>query len=169
MTENLENLSSESKNEDVSKLSDSDIRWRAKYKGTREELENFKINAEKERKSLEEKINGFDSKVSSYEKRMIETEVKAQAISAGIKDVEFVKLVDMSTVRLDDNGNIVGADTVIKDFKTRKPDLFGAEKKFSSSSNSEVPEQKSSKTDARSLSNDDWKKNKHKFMSGRFK
>lgn len=169
MTEDVKNDLPEDKKEDISKLSDSDIRWRAKYKGTREELENFKINAEKEKKSLEENINSFNSKVSAYEKRMIETEVKSQAIAAGIKDVEFVKLVDMSSVKLDENGNIIGADTVIKEFKARKPDCFGAEKKFSSSSNYELPEQRSSKLDARSLSSEDWKKNRNKYMGGRFK
>jgi hypothetical protein len=66
---------------------------------------------------------------------------------------------------------IEGIDKTLQDFKARKPDLFGVDKKFSSSTNAPASSGSSSNpapVNARNLSNDDWKKNRSRYMAGNF-
>lgn len=122
----------------ASKLSDSDIKWRAKYKDTKEELETAKIQADKERKELASKVESTAKERGMIEQKWVEAEMKAEAIAAGLKDLELTKLIDTSTVKVND-GKIEGLKEAIEAFKTRKPEYFGSDKKSSSSSNAGMP------------------------------
>jgi len=155
-------------NNDVTVLSDRAIKWRARYKGKTEEFENFKINIEKEKQELQEKQSAALREKELAHQKWVDAEIKAQAVAAGIKDIDFVKLIDKSSVKIDEKGDLIGINEVINDFKTRKPDLFGFEKKINSSTNSKVPDTKVTKSDARTMSKDDWNKQKNKYMNGRF-
>jgi len=68
--------------------------------------------------------------------RIIRAELKAVAIKAGIVDLDGLKLVDLANVKLNDAGEVEGADALIEGLKTAKPYLFGAP---SSSSTSTPP------------------------------
>lgn len=156
----------DSKNEDVTALSDRDIKWRAKYKLTVNELETIKAKLDSDTKQLTDKFTGEISKVTEknklLEEKVIETKMEAEAIAAGLKDTEFLKLVDKKDIKINEDGSIAGVTEAIQAFKTRKPDLFGAEKKLSSSSNVVIPDSKSSPTtDAWNLTSDDWQKTKN--------
>jgi len=160
----------DSKNNESSESKDDDsIRWRSKYKVTKEELETFKAKTESEKNELSSKVEKAAKEKSMYEEKYIEAEVKAHAVAAGIKDIEFVKLIDKKEIKLDDNGNLVGVEKAITDLKARKPDWFGMDKKTSSSSNAKFAEKEQKvPTDARSMSKEEWNRNKPKFMSGQF-
>lgn len=155
------------KSESAEKHDDDTIKWRAKYKVTKEELETIKAKTESEKLELTSKVETTFKERQMFEEKYINAEVKAHAVAAGIKDIEFVKLIDIKDVKLDDKGNIIGIDKAIADVKTRKPEWFGAEKKSSTSTNATFAE-KETKTpmDARSMSKDDWKKNKSMYMAG---
>lgn len=146
---------------------DDSIKWRAKYKVTKEELETIKAQNDLEKKDLSSKVEATFKERQMYEEKYIDAEVKAHAVAAGIKDIEFVKLIDKGEIKLDDKGNLLGVDKAITDLKARKPDWFGSEKKLSSSNNAPFPEKGGAvPLDARSLSKEDWKKNRQKYMSG---
>jgi hypothetical protein len=57
--------------------------------------------------------------------RVIRAELKALATSAGIKNMDYLRLADVSTITLDADGNVVGADKIIEAMKKDMPDLFG--------------------------------------------
>lgn len=69
-----------------------------------------------------------DAKVTATEKaandRIIRAELKAEAIKAGMIDLDGLKLADLSKVSLNDKGEVVGAEEMLKDLKELKPYLF---------------------------------------------
>lgn len=73
---------------------------------------------------------------TASEQRIIRAELKAEAIKAGMVDLDGLKLADLSTVKLDEKGEVVGAEDMLKALKEAKPYLF---KEASSSSNPETP------------------------------
>lgn len=156
---------------EVEKLDDDSIRWRAKYKMSKSQLEEFKLATESEKKELLTKFEASQKKERIMQDKLIDAKLEAQAIAAGIKDVELVKLIDKSNLKLNENGDIDGLADAINAFKTRKPDFFGSEKKTSTSSNASFgsgSDTKVAKLNARDLKDDDWKRNKAKYMSGNF-
>ncbi len=56
--------------------------------------------------------------------RLIHAEMKAHAIRAGIIDLDGLKLLDQSALKLDENGNIDGAAALMDQLKRDKPWLF---------------------------------------------
>lgn len=164
-----DNKENETKKELSERKDDDSIKWRSKYKVTKEELETIRAKSDSEKQELSSKVEANDKARQMYEQKYIEAEVKAHAVAAGIKDVEFVKLIDKANIKLDEKGNIVGVEDAINNLKTRKPDWFGVEKKVSSSGNHQFPENdKKVPIDARNMTKEEWNRNKHKFMSGQF-
>lgn len=60
------------------------------------------------------------------EQRIIRAELKALAVKAGIIDLDGLKLVDLAGVKLNEAGDVEGADALIEGLKKAKPYLFGA-------------------------------------------
>lgn len=146
-----------------------DIKTRAQLKVTREELETVKAKSELEKKELASKIESADKEKHSLHRKLIDSELKAHAVAAGITDIDFVKLIDSSNLKLDEKGNIEGLQKAVDDFKAAKPSLFKAEKKSSSTNNQKFPEEetKSSPVDAYKLSDADYQKNKDLLLAGK--
>lgn len=156
------------KAENIEKLKDSDIRWRAKYKGAKEELETLKVQADKEVKELASRAETVVKEKAMYESKYIEAELKAQAVAAGIKDVDLVNLIDKSQLKITESGAIEGLEAAINDFKTKKPDFFGIDRKVSSSSNAVIPSVNTPQVrNAWDLSPEEWKKNLPNYRRGR--
>ena len=65
--------------------------------------------------------------------RVIRAELKALAIKAGMVDLDGLKLLDISKLTLDENGDVKGAEDLMKTAKEAKPYLFDARKSSSSS------------------------------------
>jgi hypothetical protein len=59
------------------------------------------------------------------ESRLIRAELKAEAMRAGIVDLDGLKLLDLSAARLNANGDVEGAGAMIIRLKRDKPWLFG--------------------------------------------
>ena len=60
------------------------------------------------------------------ETRLVRAELRAEAVRAGMVDLDGLKLVDLSSVRLDPRGEVVGASEIMSELKRAKPWLFGS-------------------------------------------
>ncbi|MGH8326840.1 MAG: hypothetical protein ACRET2_08775 [Steroidobacteraceae bacterium] len=58
--------------------------------------------------------------------RLIHAELKAEALRAGIVDLDGLKLIDLSGVTLGTNGEIEGGAALVAALKRSKPWLFGS-------------------------------------------
>lgn len=162
---------SESEQKEVSSLSDNDIKWRSKYKSKNAEFEDFKNLSLKEKEDLLTKVNTENQRRSQMENQLIDAKIEAIAVSAGLKDIELIKLIDKKDIKLSENGEVVGINEAITAFKARKPEYFGSEKRVSTSSNAAVntgTNVKPQSKNAWDLTKDDWKANKSRYMSGNF-
>lgn len=70
------------------------------------------------------------------EARLIRAELKAEAVRAGIVDLDGLKLLDLSTAKLNRHGEVEGAATLLAGLKREKPWLFSG---HSSSSTAAPP------------------------------
>ncbi len=68
--------------------------------------------------------------------RVIRAELKAEAVRAGMIDLDGLKLLDAGTIKLNSDGEVEGASAIMAKFKRDKPWLFGA---LSSSSRATPP------------------------------
>lgn len=96
--------------------------WRLKHKEARDAADAAEAAAKAASEAAEAKV-GEVSKAA--EQRIIRAELKAHAVKAGIVDLDGLKLVDLSSVKLDANGEVEGADALIESLKKAKPYLFG--------------------------------------------
>lgn len=67
--------------------------------------------------------------------RILMAELKAEALKAGMIDLDGLKLADLSSVSLQEDGAVKGSAKLFEDLKKAKPYLFGA----SSSSSTGTP------------------------------
>ncbi len=63
---------------------------------------------------------------TAAEQRIIRAELKAEAIKHGMIDMDGLKLADLTSVKLDENGEVIGADELMAKLKEAKPYLFKA-------------------------------------------
>lgn len=68
--------------------------------------------------------------------RLVLAELKAEALRAGIIDLDGLKLIDLSGVKLNASGEIEGGGALISGLKRSKPWLFGS---ISSSASAKPP------------------------------
>lgn len=86
---------------------------------------------------------------SAADQRVIRAEMKAEAIKAGMVDLDGLKLADLSTVKLDENGNVQGAAEVLAALKESKPYLFKEPASSTSQTQEPPPKKKPEPFDAR--------------------
>ncbi len=93
-----------------------------------EEEKRYREIAEGEVKKREESEAKSADAIKKAERRYIVAELKAQAVSLGIIDPDDVKSIDISDLRVDDDGVVVGGKDAIESLKTKKPHWFKTEK-----------------------------------------
>jgi hypothetical protein len=71
---------------------------------------------------LEQKLSDFQRQSDA---RLIRAEMKAEAIRAGMIDLDGLNLLDLSAVNLNEKGEIEDASGLMARFKKAKPWLFG--------------------------------------------
>jgi len=86
---------------------------------TTEPAENWQQRAEAAEAALMQAQAQTDS-------RLIRAELKAEAIRAGMVDLDGLKLLDTSEIRLNGSGEIVEAAAILAKLKRAKPWLFNA-------------------------------------------
>ena len=68
--------------------------------------------------------------------RVVRAELKAEAVRAGMVDLDGLKLLDASRVKLGEDGEVAGAAALMRELRRAKPWLFGG---ASSSSTAGAP------------------------------
>lgn len=134
---------SEDEIKEIRKLREEAKNYRLKNKEISTEFELHRMKSEEALKNIteeREKLKSEISRYSSYEKKLIETEIKAQAVMEGIKDTDLIKLIDTSDIKVSENGEVDTTSILerVKSLKEKKPFLFGSERVTSTSSNASV-------------------------------
>ena len=60
-----------------------------------------------------------------FQSRLITANLRTEAVRAGMIDLDGLKLIDLSEVRLDENDKVVGGRKIMADLRRNKPWLFG--------------------------------------------
>ena len=60
------------------------------------------------------------------EKRIIHAELKAEAVKAGMIDLDGLKLIEATDIGIDEDGSALGAAAAMTQLRRDKPWLFGA-------------------------------------------
>ncbi len=111
------------------------------------DVENWQIRAQNAETALERLQQ-------EAQNRLIRAELKAEAIRAGMVDLDGLKLLDTSDVKLNDNGEVEGGTALLAGLKRAKPWLFGG---MSSSAAANPPRPEPPRTrHANELSHEEW-------------
>jgi Phage minor structural protein GP20 len=106
----------------VHELREENRSWRTKH----QESENARKVAEDSAKAAEKTSGDKVKDVQTVaDQRVIRAELKAAAVKAGMVDLDGLKLADFSKVKLNDQGEVEGADELMASMKKSKPYLFG--------------------------------------------
>ncbi len=103
--------------------------------------------------------------------RLIRSELRTAAVKSGIIDIDALKLVDLTGLTVQADGNIEGADDAIASLKTTKPYLFedtraSVYSTFTTSQPRRPPTPaQPDVVDARTLSREQWQVERSKFLS----
>jgi len=97
----------------------------------------------------------LDAERAATDKRIINTELKAAAVALGIQDTDALKLVDISTLKVDENGEVAGVTELLEAFKTAKPYLFKAPVTETSQTRQTPPKKKVETFDARTATKEE--------------
>jgi len=87
--------------------------------------------------------------------RLIRAELKAEAIRAGMIDLDGLKLIDLAEVGLNPSGEVADAASILAKLKRTKPWLFGNASSSSAAANPPRPEPPRMRH-ARELSHEEW-------------
>ena len=98
------------------------------------------MNEDVEPQDLEARAAELQARLEELEKttesRVIRSELKAEAIRAGMVDLDGLKLVETDGLTLDAKGEVAGAAELMRELRRSKPWLFGG---GSSSSTARAP------------------------------
>lgn len=83
--------------------------------------------------ALEQRLAEMETQTRA---RLLHAELKAEAVRAGMVDLDGLKLIDTAKLKLTDAGEVEGVTALMRDLRRSKPWLFGT---ASSSSTAAVP------------------------------
>lgn len=108
---------------------------------------------------------GLRTQLAAANARLVHAELKAQAIGAGILDLDCLKMLDTTGLKLDADGNLPEAATALANLKRDKPWLFT---KPNSSHLAPPPAAEPPKTRmARDMTHDEWQAARSHLIRGR--
>jgi len=87
--------------------------------------------------------------------KLLRAELKAEAVKAGMIDLDGLKLLDISQVEISDTGEVVDASAVLARLKRDKPWLFGQARSSSPAAHAPRPEPPRVRH-ANELSHEEW-------------
>jgi hypothetical protein len=112
-------------------------------------LEDFAARAE----AAERKLAEMEAVTHA---RIVRAELKAEAVRAGMVDLDGLKLLDVAGIKVAESGEVEGAATIMRDLKKAKPWLFGGG--FSSSTAGAPPVQSQKTRLATEMDYAEWQK-----------
>ena len=124
------------------------------------------MNEDVEPQDLEARAAELQARLEELEKttesRVIRSELKAEAIRAGMVDLDGLKLVETGGLALDAKGELPGAAELMRELKRNKPWLFGG---ASSSSTARAPAAQPPRAkQATEMSFEEWQAARAEFM-----
>lgn len=111
----------------IEKLKKEAVKWRAKAKENKEAAAKF---AEADARLKEAEANASEARKEVVEvrnladKRIINAELRALATEFGLKKPDYLKLADISKLKVSDDGEVIGARELVQELKNSDPDLF---------------------------------------------
>ena len=107
----------------------------------------------------------FEKEKNVAIQKRIDAEIKAAAVKEGLIDLDLIKLMEKEKVQVDLNGDPVGIEELLNEFKQRKPAYFSDAKQINSSTNAQVPKKELSSTpiSAWDMSKDEFSKRVHQI------
>lgn len=120
----------------VKELREENKGWRLKAQQLERERDEHRTAAEKAAQEAEGKIKEAHT---AAEQRVIRAELKAEALKAGMVDLDGLKLADLSKIKINDAGEVEGATELMEELKKAKPYLFGATQNSSTPGNPPNP------------------------------
>lgn len=126
----------------VKELREENKGWRLKATQLERERDEQKTAAERAAAEAEGKIKEAHT---AAEQRVIRAELKAEALKAGMVDLDGLKLADLTKVKINDAGEIEGATELMEELKKAKPYLFGTTQNSSTPGNPPNPKQPAAK------------------------
>jgi hypothetical protein len=92
---------------------------------------------------LQVRVDSLEQRLVELQKdtdaRIVKAELKVEAVRAGMIDLDGLKLIELSSLKLNDKGEVDGASELMVQLKRAKPWLFG--RGFTSSSANTPPAQ----------------------------
>ena len=143
----------------VAELRGENATYRTKAKEEAAKREAAEAAAKKAAEDADAKVK---ETASAADQRIIRAELKAEALKAGMVDLDGLKLADLSKVKLNDKGEVEGAEEMMQALKKSKPYLFKDASSTSSTQKKPDPKDDKVKT-AKEMTDAEWKEAKKKF------
>lgn len=96
--------------------------------------------------------------------RLMRADLKAHAVRAGMVDLDGLKLVDTSSLTLNDQDEVDGAETLMASLRRAKPWLFGAAHHSTSSAAPAPPAQPPRARLATEMTDAEWQASKAELL-----
>ena len=107
----------------------------------------------------------LQAQLATANARLINAELKSHAIRAGILDLDGLKLIDQSALKLDADGTVASAPSLMEQLKRDKPWLFA---KPNSSFPSAAPVSRPApQRMAKEMGHDEWRAARERLLKGR--
>jgi hypothetical protein len=159
----------------VKELREENGRYRRQKTDAERERDNHKAELEKVKteadakvaKAAEEAKTAGETTQKAANERVIRAEMKAFAIKAGIVDLDILKLADLASIKLNDKGEVEGAEELIAKLKETKPYAFGDGKASTSGTAPVPPRQPGTAKKASELSDEEYKTKLRQIDAGR--
>ncbi|MFH5067214.1 hypothetical protein ACHHY8_02525 [Enterobacter cloacae complex sp. 2024EL-00215] len=123
----------------VQELRAENAKYRTSAKEAREQLDAAQNDAKKKSEEADQKVQSAEKAANA---RIIRAELKAVAVKAGMVDLDGLKLADLSSVTLGEDGEVTGAEDLMAKLKEAKPYLFAEPSKSTTNTDVRVPPKK---------------------------
>lgn len=144
----------------VSELREEAKTWRLKFQerdGQFNEMSKKLTDTEAAHKTA---LTDADTRANQ---RVMRAELKAHAVKAGLVDMEALELLDLSSVKFNDKGELEGVDELFEAAKKAKPYLFGSQN--TGSTEKKPPPAENTPKDVRKLTAAEYEAEKAKYVA----
>ncbi len=126
----------------------------ARYRTRAQDAEAKVQEAEQRAAMAAQALAAAEARVNAGNERFLMAELRGAALSAGMLDLDGLKLADLSAVTLNEAGEVEGADALLATLKTAKPYLFRTVS--TSSMQAPPPKEKPQQKSASEMSGAEW-------------
>ncbi len=111
----------------------------ARYRTRAQDAENKARDAEERAANAAARLADAETRARTNDERLLMAELRVAAARAGMVDLDGLKLADLTSVKLNDAGEVEGVVELMETLKRAKPYLFRAQAAISTSSTKAPP------------------------------